>query len=482
MRLHKPVTIALLLLSAACAQLPPEVQKVEAPGPRFDVARTPAVDAAPAAQPVQPFAPAGPEVLAPITIVPPQLTKAPPPQTTNSLWVRLRKGFVLSSVDNSHVTDWENWYSSRPDYVARMVERSSRYLYHIAAEVERRGMPAEIALLPMIESAYNPVAYSKSHASGIWQFIPSTGKHYGLRQNWWYDGRRDIIAATSAALDYLEKLHKQFGSWDLALASYNWGEGSVSRAMAKNSAKGLPTDYDSLTMPAETRQYVPKLVAVKNIIANPGRYGLNLADIPNEPYFETITLSRHIDVKLAAKLAEMEVEEFKYLNPAHNKPVIMSKGTETIVLPKDKARTFRANLESNDKPLVTWQAYTVKAGERPEKIAAKYGITLEKLNEINGITGRKKMTTGLALLVPVSSGAEPNLPDLPATPITLRKAIKASRYANNANGKRSTHVVRTKAKVGGKKTFVAKAAGKRVKVVVQSKPGPAKRVVVAEKR
>ncbi|HSQ05869.1 MAG TPA: transglycosylase SLT domain-containing protein, partial [Burkholderiales bacterium] len=189
------------------------------------------------------------------------------------MWERVRRGFALPVFDNPLVHEWENWYSSRPDYVARMIERSSRYLYHVMEEVERRHMPAEIALLPMIESAYNPQAYSKSHASGIWQFIPSTGKLYGLRQNWWYDGRRDIIAATNAALDYLEKLYGMFGSWDLALASYNWGEGAVSRAIARNQAKGLPTDYESLAMPSETRGYVPKLIAVKNIITDPARFG-----------------------------------------------------------------------------------------------------------------------------------------------------------------------------------------------------------------
>jgi membrane-bound lytic murein transglycosylase D len=316
------------------------------------------------------------------------------------------------------VREWEQWYSSRPDYVNRMVERSNRFLYHVVEEVERRKMPAEIVLLPMIESAYNPQAYSRSHASGIWQFIPSTGKHYGLRQTFWYDGRRDPLAATGAALDYLEKLYRMFGSWDLALAAYNWGEGSVSRAIAKNQAKGLPTDYESLTMPPETRNYVPKLQAVKNIIANPQAYGLALADIPNRPYFATVTTARHIDLKLAARLAEMPLEDFKFLNPAHNKPVIKAHGAETIMLPRDKVEIFRRNLEAHDKPLVSWQAYTVKRSDKVERIASSHGMTLAQLNEANGIAAPRKIVAGQTLMVPVQGNLEPHLPDLPAPALT----------------------------------------------------------------
>ena len=181
---------------------------------------------------------------------PPAAIAAPPEPPPNHLWPRIRKGFAMRDLENPLVLEWEQWYSTRPDYVARMVERSRRVLFHVVEEVERRKMPLEVALLPMIESAYNPEAYSRAHASGMWQFIPSTGRLYGLRQDFWYDGRRDIVAATSAALDYLENLHGMFGDWELALASYNWGEGAVSRAVARNQAKGLPADYENLPMPA----------------------------------------------------------------------------------------------------------------------------------------------------------------------------------------------------------------------------------------
>ena len=248
------------------------------------------------------------------------LTTAP-----TSLWQRIRNGFGLPDIASPLVREQEEWFANRPDYIKRTVARSSRYLYYIVEEVEKRGMPSEIALLPIIESAYNPVAYSRAHASGIWQFIPSTGKLYGLQQNFWYDGRRDVMAATNAALDYLEKLYDMFGSWDLALASYNWGEGAVARAIAKNLAKGLPTDYQSLTMPNETRYYIPKLQAVKNIIANPAQYGIELAEVPNQPYFVAVTTTKHIDVKLAAKLADVPLDEFVSLNPGYSRPVIKAR-------------------------------------------------------------------------------------------------------------------------------------------------------------
>jgi membrane-bound lytic murein transglycosylase D len=329
-------------------------------------------------------------------------------------------------LDGALVQRQEQWYADNPDYVARMVERGSFFLYHVVEEVERRKMPTEIALLPMIESAYNPQAYSRSHASGMWQFIPSTGRIYGLRQNFWYDGRRDVLAATSAALDYLQKLHDQFGDWTLALAAYNWGEGAVSRAVARNQARGLPIDYESLAMPLETRKYVPKLQAVKNIIASPGQFGIKLADVPNRPYFATVTTRRHIDVELAAELAEMSLEDFRFLNPAHNKPVIKADGSEAIVLPVDKIGVFEKNLETHNQPLVSWQAYTMKRSDQPEKFAAKHGMTLSQLKAANNIPAQRRIVAGQTVLVPLRGNADPHLPDLPA-PKVARARYKGKR-------------------------------------------------------
>lgn len=386
------------------------------------------------------------------------------------MWERIRAGFAMKPMDSDLVRDWEVRYSAKPEYFARMVDRGSHYLFHIVEEIERRKMPAEIALLPMIESAYNPQAYSKAHASGLWQFIPSTGKNFGLRQNWWYDGRRDVIAATNAALDYLEKLYGMFGDWELALASYNWGEGAVSRAVARNQARGLPGDYASLTMPAETRNYLPKLIAVKNIIADPARFGVQLAAVPNEPYFEIVTVKQHIDVKLAAKFAEMPLDEFRFLNPAHNKRVIKAYA-ETIVLPRNRVSVFHTNLENHGKPLVTWQAHTLKAGEKPEKVAAKYGISVSELKEVNGINSKTRLRPGQPLLVPVMEGSTPNLPDLPATPVTLPRAYKAARAAH-AKGRKPAKTHAAKAKV-------KRAPAKRAKVAVKPAAKKAKPPVVA---
>ncbi len=323
-----------------------------------------------------------------------------------SLWPRIRSGFAMKELDDALVSKHEQWYASRPDYIARMTGRAGRYLFYITEEVERRGMPSEIALLPMIESAFNPVAYSSGHASGIWQFIPSTGKNFGMQQNWWYDGRRDIVSATNGALDYLQKLHGMFGDWELALAAYNCGEGTVGRAQARNRKLGLPTDYRSLKLPTETRNYVPKLIAIKNIIANPENFELALQEIPNKAYFSTVSTTKHIDVKLAAQLADISVEEFTALNPAHNRPVILQDSSDLILLPIDSTATFLSNLESYDKPLVSWQSYKPKKGEKFDRLAPRFGLSAEKLKSINGLSSGKKVSSGQTLLVPINSEVE----------------------------------------------------------------------------
>jgi membrane-bound lytic murein transglycosylase D len=322
-----------------------------------------------------------------------------------SLWDRIRGSYAMQELDSPLVKDWENWYASRPDYVARMVARAERYLYYIVEEVEKRGMPSEVALLPMIESAYNPNAYSTAHASGIWQFIPSTGKIYGLKQNWWQDERRDVLAATRAALDYLEKLYEMFGSWELALASYNWGEGAVARAVQRNESRGLKADYLSLEMPAETRNYLPKLMAVKNILTRPESYGLTLAEVHNRPYFTVVSTDRHIDVKLAARLADMPVEEFQALNPSHNRPVIRADASQPLLLPADRADAFQTNLQTHGESLTSWQSYTIEKGDRIERIARRFGIALSQLKEVNSIPARLGNLVGLTILVP-AAGAQ----------------------------------------------------------------------------
>lgn len=343
----------------------------------------------------------------------------------NDLWQRIKNGYAIPDSTSPLTKTHETWYSSRPDYVRRMVERSQRYLFHVVEEVEKRGMPTEIALLPMIESAYNPKAYSTSRASGIWQFIPSTGKHFGLQQNWWFDNRRNITFATDAALTYLQKLHAMFGAWDLALAAYNAGEGTVSRAIERNRKLGLPTDYENLNLPPETRNYVPKLQAVKNIMTNPGNYGLNIQTIANTPYFAKVTAPAQIDARLAAKLAEISDEEFLALNPSFNRPLIKSEERNLeLLLPIVSAQTFRTNLESYNKPLVSWQTYFAKPGERLEKIAKKFGIQVSRLRDVNDLPANKKIKNPATIIVPNGKEAEFK-PDPHQTSSVISTAIAA---------------------------------------------------------
>jgi membrane-bound lytic murein transglycosylase D len=330
------------------------------------------------------------------------------PMADPDLWHRIRVGFLLEPLDSPLVLEQEQWYASRPDYIKRFVDRGSRYLHYIVEQVEKRKMPTEIALLPVIESAFTPRAMSRAKASGIWQFIPSTGKNYGLTQDWWRDNRNDIVAATDAALNYLQRLYDMFGSWELALAAYNCGEGCVGRAIAWNQKHGLPTDYLSLRLPPETRSYVPKLIAVKNIVLSPVNYGLEIDSIPNEPYFTTVQAPSRIDVKVAARLAGMSEDEFKALNPAHNKPVAVA-STGTLVVPLDKADLFRENLESYDQPLVSWTTYTAKKGESIDAIAKKHGLTAAQLNLANDslkVDKKGRLRVGGPVLVPMRPAAK----------------------------------------------------------------------------
>ncbi len=316
------------------------------------------------------------------------------------LWSRVRAGFQMPDLDTPQTRKWEQYYANRPEYLNRIIERGGRYLYHVTEEVEKRGLPMELALLPMIESAYNPKAESPARAAGMWQFIPETGKRYGLERTWWYDGRRDVVAATQAALDYLTEIHGMFNDWQLALASYNWGENAVARAVAKNQAAGRATGYIDLKMPDETANYVPKLMAVRNIIANPEAYGITLKPLSNQPYFVAIDNNRHMDVAVAARLAETSVDELLRLNPGFIRPVIAQKDERKLVLPASKVETFQRNLASYDKPLLNWQPYVTRSGEAFDKLAQQFGITLAELKDVNDIGNKDRAARGQTILVP----------------------------------------------------------------------------------
>jgi len=322
----------------------------------------------------------------------------------NDLWERIRKGYQMPDLDSQLVNDRTQWYAAKPDYLSRMTERSNKYLYHIVEELEARKMPTELALLPFIESAFNPQAVSSARASGMWQFMPATGKSFDLKQNAFRDDRRDVQASTRAALDYLERLYKMFGDWHLALAAYNWGEGNVGKAIARNKRAGLPTGYTDLTMPMETRMYVPKLQAMKNIVGNPPQYSVVLPNIPNHPYFQSVPLPRDMDVKVAAKLADISEQDFKALNPSAHRPVLLAAGTGNILLPWDNAEVFQRNYEASTLGrMATWTAWIAPATMKAVDAAKRVNMSEADFRAINNIPPRMVIKAGSALLVPRSA-------------------------------------------------------------------------------
>jgi membrane-bound lytic murein transglycosylase D len=378
------------------------------------------------------------------------------PTNDADLWGRIRRGFAMNDLSSELVTSQEQWYATRPSYIGRMTERSSKYLYHVVEELERRNMPTELALLPFIESAFNPQAVSGAKAAGMWQFMPATGKYFSLKQNVFRDDRRDVLASTRAALDYLKKLHGMFGDWHLALAAYNWGEGSVGRAIAKNQRDGLPTDYASLNMPAETRNYVPKLLAVKNIVANPVVFNAALPDIPNHPYFQSVTITRDLDVALAAKLAEIKLEDFKSLNPSANKPVIFAAGTPRILLPWDSAGIFERNLSIHNGQTAGWTVWIAPTTMKVVDAAKRVGMNETQFRELNRIPPRMLIKQGSTLLVPRSAKQDKDV---------------SEHVADNGQVSFSPEIVLKKMMVKLRKSETVAAIAKRYKVTAVSVAG-----------
>jgi membrane-bound lytic murein transglycosylase D len=319
------------------------------------------------------------------------------------LWGRIRTGYAIPDLNNELVAKHVAAYAAHPDSLARTSARASRYLFHVVTELEKRGMPTELALLPVIESAFNPQALSSANAAGMWQFVPGTGKDFNLKQNMFKDERRGVLASTDAALSYLQKLYGMFGDWQLALAAYNWGEGNVQKAIKKNQALGKPTDFESLAdlMPAETRNYVPKLQAVKNVIANPAQYNVSLPPISNEAYFTAVDKTSDIDLTVAAQLAEMSVDEFKALNPQFNRPVITGNEQTKILLPKENAEKFTANLANWGHALSSWTTHKISnARESIASLASRFSTTPEVIRQANNIPAASQLKAGSTILVP----------------------------------------------------------------------------------
>jgi membrane-bound lytic murein transglycosylase D len=319
------------------------------------------------------------------------------PSEQEDLLDRIRAGYALPDRQHYAIDREVALYCSNPEFLDRTFRRGSRYLYYIVNEIERRNMPLELALLPVVESAFNPVAYSRSRAAGLWQFIPSTGKHYGLTQNWWMDERRDVLRATDAALTYLQYLNEYFnGDWYLAIAAYNGGEGNVNRAMQRNAAAGKSTDFFSLDLKRETREYVPKLLAISRIVANPAEYGLQFAAIPNRPYFEVVDPGKQVHLGEAADLAGVSRDDMFALNPAFNRMTTPPNGPFRLLLPVDRAEPFRAALATSEGAEQVASAATapppdvrhrVRRGETLSGIARQYGVALQELRAANNLRG-----------------------------------------------------------------------------------------------
>jgi len=327
----------------------------------------------------------------------------------DDLFDRMRAGFALDEVQEPSIDQQLAWFEHNPDYLERVFQRGQRYMYHVVTEVEARGMPLEFALLPVVESAYEPFAYSVSRAAGLWQFIPDTGRRFGLKQNWWFDGRRDVIESTRAALDYLQALHDQFdGDWLLAIAAYNVGENTVQRELDYNRAHGKPTDFWHLKLPAETRAYVPKLLAMKRLMAEPERYGLEFAVIPNEPYFAVIDTKSQIDLKIAAQLAGTSYDELVALNPGYNRWATDPDGPHRMLVPIDAADGFDAALQTlSPDDRVRFAVHEVTRRETLASIAKQYGTSAAVISKVNDLKDGK-VSAGESLKIPEISGQLPD--------------------------------------------------------------------------
>ena len=429
-KLRAAFALLVACVLAACASPGPQAPPAAALPPvavAVPVAAPPAVAAAAsaAAAPEAAAMPAlePPAVAAPVDPIRPEVPIDLDDRTAQiDLWQRVRNGFGIADLDDDFVRKREYYDARQPEYVQRMADRGTRYLFHIVEEVQKRNLPSELALLPFIESAFNPQAMSSARAAGMWQFMPATGRHFDLKQNVFRDDRRDVLASTRAALDYLTRLHGMFGDWHLALAAYNWGEGNVQRAIQRNRAAGLPTGYVNLKMPNETRDYVPKLQAMKNIVATPQAFALTLPALQNHPYFLSVPLARDMDVALAAKLAGMTLADFQALNPQMNRPVILASGTPQILLPYDNASSFMKGVERHRGPLATWTAWVAPKTMKTALVAQQVGMNEDDLRAVNQIPPRMLVKAGSTLLVPRSAQRQADVSEKVADGATMALA------------------------------------------------------------
>ena len=391
---------------AGCATPPAKLAQAEAAPASASTVTTPV--APPAEAPSNPDDTNLSEVESTATSEPEAALQDDPPAdpantATPVIWDRIRQGMALGNQDHPGIARDVAWFQSHQAYLDRVVERARPYMHFIVDEVQRRNMPAEIALLPVVESAFQPFAYSHGRAAGIWQFIPGTGKRFGLKQTWWYDGRRDIANSTRAALDYLQALNKEFdGDWQLALAAYNSGEGTVHRAMRENRRKGKPTDFWSLRLPRETEGYVPKLLAIATIVNKPADYGVDLKPIPDEPFLTAIDVGSQIDLDLAAELAGVTLEEMYKYNPGFNRWATDPDGPHTLLVPIEVSAQFEeriAQLPKDDR--IQWVHHKIRKGEALGTIATRYRTTVPLIRSVNNLKGNS-IRAGHTLVIPVA--------------------------------------------------------------------------------
>jgi len=325
-------------------------------------------------------------------------------QSSNDVWQRIREQLTFDVPENNRIVAQRNWYVKHPNYLTRVAKRAEPFLYYIVEELEKNNVPIELALLPIVESAFDPFAYSHGRASGMWQFVPGTGTRFGMKQNWWYDGRRDVIASTDGAIKYMKYLHKYFdGDWLLALAAYNSGEGRVQRAVKKNKNRGENTDFWSLDLPKETKAYVPKLLALADIIKRPAQFNLNLYEIANKEVISQVDIKSQLDLAKAASLAELSLTELQRLNPGFNRWSTDPDGPHRLLLPKHKIESFEQNLAKLTKDeRLAWQRYKIKNGDNLGYIANKFHTSIDLIRQINGIKGNQ-IRAGQHLLIPVAA-------------------------------------------------------------------------------
>ena len=431
---------ACTLALAACAHTPPSEHPLKSPvspvaepvgaiaepawatPPSQPSSTYPEAPTPPSAQATEPTDPT-------LSTSPTQVAGITPAQYAD-LFDRMRAGFKLEDVQRVAVDQQLNWFANHPDYLERAFGRAELYMYHIVTELEARGMPLEIALLPVIESAFEPYAYSRARASGMWQFIPGTGSRYGLKQDWWYDGRRDVVESTRAALDYLQSLHDEFnGDWLLAIAAYNCGEMAVERALDANRAKGLPLDFWSLKLPRETQAYVPELLAMRRLVSDPEAYDISISPIPNQPYFARVDTHGQIELKVAAEIAGVTDEEVYELNPAFHRWATDPSGPNYLLLPVDAAQVFTQNISQlTDDQRLHAQTYTVARGDSVISVAKKFKTTPNVVREMNDLP------TG-----PLTVGTDLRLPS-PSSTLPAKVLLAAARVDGRDRSARRPHV------------------------------------------